>query len=68
MLWKQTLDQLRTHIELLETDLALADSLISCHAFKIDPSPPETWPKGSTLKAAIGRHAVRCAYRPRPPS
>lgn len=61
MPWKQTLDQLRSHIEQLETDLALADSLISCHAFKIDSAPPETWPKGSILQAAIGRHAVRCA-------
>lgn len=61
MIWQQTLDQLRGHIEGLERQLAEADSLISCHARSIDSSDPSKWPNGSILRAAIDRHANRCA-------
>lgn len=61
MIWQQTLDQLRSYIERLEKDLAQADALIACHAYTIDPNPPETWPRGSILQDAVGRHNVRCA-------
>lgn len=61
MSWQQTLDRLAGYIRRLEDDLAHADALIATHAYKIDPSPPDTWPAGSSLQAAIGRHAVRCA-------
>ena len=61
MIWQQNLDQLRAYIERLENDLAAADSLIATHAHTLDPSPPEKWPRGSILQAAVGRHTVRCA-------
>ena len=57
----QGLDQIRSYIEQLETDLAKADALIATHQFTIDPTPPDTWPRGSTLLEAVGRHNVRCA-------
>ena len=61
MIWQQTLDQLRSHIEGLERQLAEADGLIASHAFRIDSSDPSKWPAGSILRAAIDRHANRCA-------
>lgn len=59
-IWQQNLDGVRAHIERVEQQLAEADALIACHAFTIDPTPPEHWPKGSILSAAIARHNVRC--------
>jgi hypothetical protein len=43
----------------LRDQLAGADALISCHQSAIDKNPPETWPHGSLLKAAVERHANR---------
>ena len=43
----------------LQTDLAEVDSMLSAHAFTIDRSPPDTWPKSSVLRKAIDRHAAR---------
>lgn len=46
-------------IERLREQLAGADTLIFRHQTAIDPNPPETWPRGSLLKAACERHEKR---------
>jgi hypothetical protein len=57
--WEIGQHELRDCIERLETDLARADSLIACHAYTIDQSPPDQWPSGSILRESIGRHSAR---------
>jgi hypothetical protein len=61
MSWQSNLMELRAYIAKLENDLAEVDAMISTHAYTIDPSPPQNWPKGSILAKAMHRHAQRCA-------
>jgi hypothetical protein len=52
-------EELRAEIELLRSDLAEVDAVISVHANALDNSPRSAWPKGSILEKAISRHERR---------
>lgn len=51
-------------IERLQTELAAVDALVAAHAYTIDPTPPQDWPKSSNLRKAIDRHCARKALEP----